>query len=114
MTVNSSAYRKVTDDMPKKASNKMAGMPILDFAVDTLKELKGVSIRSSIHDQIGKYRTFVQRTKGQKPDDSAVVEKILETWFARETGFQKFLKDGSTKPAVSAAPSTAGPSATEP
>jgi len=114
VTVNSSAYGKVTDAMPKKASNKMAGMPILDFAVDTVKELKGVSIKSSVHDQIGKYRTFVERTKGQKPDNSAVVEKILETFFGKEAGFQKFLKDGGAKPAVSAAPSTAGSSATEP
>ena len=100
--------------MPKKGSSKTAGMPVLDFTVDSLKELKGVSVKSSVHDQIGKYRTFVERTKGQKPDNSAVVEKILETFFAKESGFQKFLKDGGTKPAVSAAPSTAGPSATEP
>ncbi len=100
--------------MPKQSKKTTPGLPILDFSVDTLKELKGVSIKSSVHDLIGKYKTFVERTKGQKPDQSAIVGLILETFFNEEKGFHKFLKDSGTRPAVSAAPSTAGAPTTEP
>jgi|GEM_PF-2970935 len=91
--------------MPKKPSDKSAGAPILDFTVDALKELKGISVRTSLHDLIAKYVLYVEQSKGQKPDKSAVVDKSIEYAFTKDTGFQKFLKNGgAAKPDVSQTP----------
>src|SRR5258708_6813214 len=97
--------------MPKK--KKTSRLPKLNFSEDPVKELK-VSVRESVHVLIEKYVEFVQRTAGQKADKNKVVDGGLATFFAEDDGFQDFLKDSGTKPAVSAAPSAAGPSAREP
>jgi hypothetical protein len=97
--------------MPK--TPRASALPKLDFSEDPLKELR-VNVRGSVHVLIARYAEFVERTRGQKADKNKVVDGGLEVFFAEDVGFQKFLKDGGAKPAVSAAPSTAGPSATEP
>jgi len=93
--------------MPKQASDS----PILDFTVDGLKELKGVSVRSSLHDMITKYIAYVDHAKGQKPDKSSVVDKALEYSFSKDTGFQKFLKNGVPAKSAGSAPQRAAESA---
>ena len=93
--------------MPKKPSGNGTGAPILDFTVDALKELKGINVRSSLHDLIGKYADYVGQTKGQKPDKSAVVDKSIEYAFSKDTGFQKFLKTGGANKADVSQPRTA-------
>lgn len=80
--------------MPKKPADKSSALPILDFSVDAMKELKGVNVRGSLHDLIAKYSLFVEQTKGQKPDKSAVVDGILDYFFKKDGAFQKFLKGG--------------------
>jgi hypothetical protein len=97
--------------MPK--TPRASALPKLNFEEDPLKELR-VNVRGSVIAKIGRYAEFVEKTRGQKADTNKVVDGGLDTFFAEDAGFQKFLKEGGGKPAVSAAPSTAGPSATKP
>jgi len=88
--------------MPKKTADKSSALPILDFSVDAVKELKGINVRGSLHELIAKYSSFVEQTKGQKPDKSAVVDGILDYFFKKDGAFQKYLKGGTpAKPEVS-------------
>ena len=80
------------------------GKHVLDFTEDPVKELKGVSVRQSHHDLLDKYVLYVQSDGKAKPTRSVVADKIFEYFFAKDTGFQAFLKSSKVKPAQQSEP----------
>jgi hypothetical protein len=85
--------------------------PLLDFTVDPLKELKGVQIRTSLHGKIELYGAFCKEAYGKEPDKSAIVDGIIERFFAEDDAFKEFEKrheKSAAKPGGAAAAETPG------
>jgi hypothetical protein len=84
--------------MPKQSGGK----PLLDFKADPIKELKGISVRQSLQDQLDKYALYVEQSGETKPTRSAVADKVFEYFFTKDAGFQAFLKSPKAKTATTA------------
>lgn len=85
--------------MPKQSGGK----PLLYFKADPVKELKGINIRQSLHEQLDKYVLFVEQSGDGKPSRSAVADKVFEYFFTKDAGFQAFLKSPKAKGATTVA-----------
>ncbi len=85
--------------------------PLIDLSDDVPRELK-VRVRNSIHDLIALYVQYVQEATGVKGDESRVVDRGLERFFASDTGFKNFREKrpkangSSPRPAPSSAAPT--------
>lgn len=82
-------------------AGKKTTKPLLDFTPDPVKELKGLKVRSSLHEKLDRYGNLMKEVHGEKPEQSVIVDKILARFFEEDDAFKEYEKRKPT-PAVQA------------